>query len=297
MATRDWTRAYVDCRRKLNAERPHPADDGKLLTPERVGLDVKDAIAPSWVNIVEIIRKDINKVKTDTALLQKLHGERLRITFGADPAKLDENIDGLADQIGKTFKRCKENLPKIATIDGAAGSLRVEEQQLRLNAMRSLTQDLEAASKAYNSAQKYFLTQLASQQQVAEKFFPESNPDRMSLDDAIANGMFTPEQVQQLEEDQKRAQARSQEIRSVAKQIEELADMFKQLSALVIEQGTVVDRIDYNVECALENVLKGNEQLKQAEQESKKSRMIKCMILLVIIIIILLSVFIYRKTH
>ena len=41
---------------------------------------------------------------------------------------------------------------------------------------------------------------------------------------------------------------REREINDIAKGIIELADIFKDLSSMVIDQGTMLDRIDYNVE-------------------------------------------------
>jgi len=41
---------------------------------------------------------------------------------------------------------------------------------------------------------------------------------------------------------------RDHEISQIAKSIAELAELFQDLSALVIDQGTMLDRIDYNVE-------------------------------------------------
>lgn len=41
---------------------------------------------------------------------------------------------------------------------------------------------------------------------------------------------------------------RDREITSIAESITDLADLFKDLSGLVIDQGTLLDRIDYNVE-------------------------------------------------
>ena len=41
---------------------------------------------------------------------------------------------------------------------------------------------------------------------------------------------------------------REKEINDIAQGIIELADIFKDLQAMVIDQGTMLDRIDYNVE-------------------------------------------------
>lgn len=41
---------------------------------------------------------------------------------------------------------------------------------------------------------------------------------------------------------------REREITDIAKGIIELADIFKELQTMVIDQGTMLDRIDYNIE-------------------------------------------------
>jgi len=43
-------------------------------------------------------------------------------------------------------------------------------------------------------------------------------------------------------------QARARELDEIAKSISALADLFKDLSSLVIEQGTILDSIEYNIE-------------------------------------------------
>lgn len=41
---------------------------------------------------------------------------------------------------------------------------------------------------------------------------------------------------------------RNHELTEIAKSIASLADLFKDLSALVIDQGTILDSVEYNVE-------------------------------------------------
>ena len=46
------------------------------------------------------------------------------------------------------------------------------------------------------------------------------------------------------------AQERDREVRNILQSINDLAQIMKDLSVLVIDQGTIVDRIDYNMEQA-----------------------------------------------
>jgi len=96
---------------------------------------------------------------------------------------------------------------------------------------------------------------------------------------------------------EKHASEREKEILNIAKSINDLAAIFRELNVLVIEQGTILDRIDYNVEQTLVKVKEGVVQLKQADEYSKKARTLKCIIALILMIIILVAILIYRIRH
>ncbi len=87
---------------------------------------------------------------------------------------------------------------------------------------------------------------------------------------------------------------RDDEIVKIDKSIEELASIFNQLSAMVIDQGTVLDRIDYNMEQTIDNTREGIGQLKQAEDHQKNSLSVKCIIVLCVLIFILVLVMIFK---
>ncbi len=61
-------------------------------------------------------------------------------------------------------------------------------------------------------------------------------------------------------------QQRDREITQIAKSIAELAELFQDLSALVIEQGTMVDRIDWNVENMGKDMQAAVEELNTADR-------------------------------
>lgn len=58
---------------------------------------------------------------------------------------------------------------------------------------------------------------------------------------------------------------REREINDIAKGIIELSDIFRELQTMVIDQGTMLDRIDYNVE-------KMGTEVKAADKELKVVR-------------------------
>lgn len=82
----------------------------------------------------------------------------------------------------------------------------------------------------------------------------------------------------------------------IAKSIEELAQIFKELAVLVIDQGTILDRIDFNMEQVIDNTSKGIEQLQKAEEHQKNALPFRCIILLVVLIIIMVGALIWKHS-
>ena len=77
---------------------------------------------------------------------------------------------------------------------------------------------------------------------------------------------------------------REQEIEDIAQSIIELADLFRDLQNMVIDQGTMLDRIDYNVESMATDVKEAEKELKTAEGYQKKTTKRKIIFLLLLII-------------
>lgn len=107
---------------------------------------------------------------------------------------------------------------------------------------------------------------------------------------------MTQQQLLLFEEDNTRmAEHREQEVTKVVKSIVDLNDIFKDISTMVHEQGTVLDRIDYNVEQTHTQVNEGLKQLRQAEVYHRKNRKMFCILVLASVTLVMLVTLIFTK--
>lgn len=77
---------------------------------------------------------------------------------------------------------------------------------------------------------------------------------------------------------------REQEIEEIAQGIIELANIFQDLQTMVIDQGSMLDRIDYNVEKMATEVKAADKELTVATGYQKKTVKRKAILLLLIVI-------------
>jgi syntaxin 16 len=91
---------------------------------------------------------------------------------------------------------------------------------------------------------------------------------------------------------------RENEIEQIAQGIIELANIFQELQTMVIDQGTMLDRIDYNVDRMSRDVKEADKELKVASGYQQRSIKRKAMLLLAVLIagvFILLSLKLSRR--
>jgi syntaxin 16 len=80
----------------------------------------------------------------------------------------------------------------------------------------------------------------------------------------------------------------------VVEAIMELAQIMRDLSTLVVEQGTMLDRVDHNITQAAVSVETGVKELVQAEKHQKQGRAMLCIIALIVLIVVMLIIIIVR---
>ena len=105
---------------------------------------------------------------------------------------------------------------------------------------------------------------------------------------------FTDQQLAVVDDLEGIVNERDEEIQKIAQSIEELSTIFKELAVLVIDQGTILDRIDFNMEQVVEHTKEGIKQLEKAEQHQKSARPLKCIGCLLVLIAVMLTILILK---
>ena len=76
-----------------------------------------------------------------------------------------------------------------------------------------------------------------------------------------------------------------EDVDRLASNVTQLHRMFKQMTELIFEQGTIVDRIDYQIEQGATRVKQGTKKIVQAKEHQDNTcanRVIKCQFFVVI---------------
>lgn len=204
-----------------------------------------------------------------------------------------------------------------------------KERRLLENIVRSLLRQLQEVTGDYRHGQSGYIQQLSNRDKTSSDFFddlamkPSPEIPVTSFDNFLqqqpstsANASilyendqnvdeffeipiatrFSQKQLVMLEQDNtEMIETREKEVLAVMKSIVQLNEIYKELATMVQEQGTVLDRIDYNVETTHVKVNQGYEQLKRAEFYQRKSRKLFCIMVLASIVLVLLILLLITK--
>ena len=230
----------------------------------------------SFSQSVQSIKQDMDKIREKMAALQKTQQKRLLKVFddASGAATLgDAEIESIGQDIARLFRVCEG---KIKRLEGG---------ELARNAQKGLASALSKLNEDTRDIQRGFMKEVKRRQAMMGGV--EDTGAATSLIDAA----FSSSQVAALDTIETEAEQRSTEINAIAKSVAELNRLFKDLANLVIDQGTILDRIDYNIENVQEQTKSGVVQLQKAEEHQKQGTAMKCILILVALIFLNLFLF------
>lgn len=298
MATRDLTTTYMRQRSALHRKAPSRAGVGRdesgaaSLTAGGETVDTSDialSASPVYVETVNEINAEVQAIQQKMAELQRVHEARLKAFAQTEQQEKEREVDIMTSAITRAFNVSGNKLKRIANAtEGAADA----ELKIRRNVQRGLATRLHDLSMEFKGMQKVYIGHLSRQRQregIGSMFDTEAPED--------TDEGFTDEQMNALARQREDVNERLNDIRHIAQQVEQLATLFKELSTLIIEQGTILDRIDHNMEEAVEHTKKGIKELEVAEKYQKSARPMWCMVALMVLIVICVIIIIAKTSN
>ena len=223
------------------------------------------SLPPEWVDSYDHVLDEVKKVTKALALLETVQNERLSSAF-ADNTKKDAEIKAAYQRITHMIKVIESTACDIEAYEGPQA-----DQRIRQNIAQSVHLKLHEHARQLKQLQHKFI-------------------------ECAADGEAT--QALQLallgEDATEQAAARDEGINQMLRNLTELSTIFRELSRLVIHQGTILDRIDYNLETAKEQTAASTVALVKAEKHQGRSRAGLVIAVLVVLIGILVGVHILK---
>ncbi|KAH0511002.1 Syntaxin-16 [Microtus ochrogaster] len=274
----------------------HTLADDRMALVSGISLDPEAAIGvtkrspPKWVDGVDEVQYDVGRIKQKMKELASLHDKHLNRPTLDDSSEEEHAIEITTQEI---TQRAVQALPSQAR-----RACSEQEERLLRNVVASLAQALQELSTSFRHAQSGYLKRMKNREERSQHFFDTSVPLMDDGDDAALYGQgFTDEQLVLVEQNTLMVVEREREIRQIVQSISDLNEIFRDLGAMIVEQGTVLDRIDYNVEHSCVKTEDGLKQLHKAEQYQKKNRKMLVILILVVIIVVLTVVLIGVKSR
>ena len=209
--------------------------------------------------------------------LQKFQEKRLVPKFDEDEnKKLDRQINKLIIEISDKLKDIEFNIKDLITEKTISNS----EEQIKSNMKQLLFSRLNEITKKYKINQEIYTKKY--KELVGEDFNNNNNNfyENNNNNNNNQNNFF------KMSDENNILQKRDNELNILLNSINDLAEVFKDMQTLVMEQGTILDRIDYNIESSIINIQESNKNLKKAEEHLKKSCFTKVIFIMLFIIFI-----------
>ena len=310
MAFRNLTRRFNEIRNQQKANRSlNVVAGGRGDLEEDVDFDtaflkkknkqyeaLKQELPPLWVENMGLAESHISQIQMKIRELAGLHSARLMVNFEADEAQQEYQIEKCTSDITMIFREAEAILKRFGN-DVKDPSLSVSERSVRQNLLRSMAKKLQGLTATFRTSQREYLARVKEQKQgsgSAAFDFLDNSVGKGGVYSA-GDGMMT--QSYMTDENEDLVNSRDAEITQIAKSIEDLAQIFRELAVLVIDQGTILDRIDYNMEQVLEHTKEGMSHLTKADDKQKNNTPMKCIVILCCLITLMILILIWKHSR
>lgn len=312
---RDRTNLFLLYRRTMAHSVPSAEDRATSLREEEEGLmgsrrkpayrdngnsiEMKP-IVPTAVDISKDIDVNLAIIKTKTGELNSMYKKLLIIAQG-DKRSLEDSIEQLNYDITKKFEACYVLIKKFEFLqknhERLGLNFSVNDVAVIENYKKNYAQKLQDTSLLFRNLQSNYMKFLRDDDDESETLMGSSSYSNAMLleEEETKNIEDYSKRVLQETQQVKGANAqyleqRDREILKLAMGILEISTIFKEMESLVVDQGSVLDRIDYNLQNTAQDLKTSDKELIKAQGYQKRTTKCKLIFLLSLVVFALLII-------
>jgi len=247
--------------------------------------------------VVDELNRDIGSIRTKLSELTQDHGRHLLPGFNDEDDK-EAKIKRMSTELTQLFKQCEQRMRHLQAENRKPGHDGTSSDDLvRKNILATSATQLQELHFQFRRQQKSYLNKLQGQQVDDSLDMGDVSAASITAEaEAILDPRFDGDQMQMLESNERAIAERNAAVEQIMTSVVELQEIFKEIHVLVIDQGTILDRIDYNIEQASEKIAGAVKELDTADKHQKNSKVMLCIYLLLVLCMCMAVVLVIKKS-
>ena len=250
-------------------------------------IELQNLQFPRYMDMYEQCNNLLKDLEIEFNKLKEEQQKRIVPTFDETNTKLiNQNIQMISDKMTKKLKKCKYLTKELKTLL-ANSSL---DDNIKINMYQNLLNRLAEISREMQINEEKYLKKYQELNGYEESFFSINNSNNLDSLETLQSNVFNSNKKKKIDI----SKERNKEIDQMVNTVNELKNIFQDVSNMVISQGTILDRIDYNTYQSRHNIRRGNRELEESH-ESLKSGCLRRLNQILIIAIFIMSILIIFK--
>ncbi|KAG6844562.1 hypothetical protein H0H87_005904 [Tephrocybe sp. NHM501043] len=300
-------------RRQTNYADDDDEHEHLISTPRHQILDAP--LPPKWVDFSDQVEMILADTQAKIMALDKLHAKHILPGF-ADRTQEEREIEAVTTDITRDFRQCqsliqKIGLPQHSFPPSPSSSQADTEGRAAKNVQRGLAVKVQDLSAAFRKKQRVYMEKLQGHAIKNQDLLIASGAISLkgsegtsAADDDVAAARHTQSQSLSLSQSQSQSltdsydqdviNSRTHSLNELANSIASLAELFKDLSTLIIDQGTLLDSIEYNIEQTAAYVGESVVILEEAKQYQGRTGRRRCIFLLFLLIMLAITALVIK---
>ncbi len=270
---------YLNIRGKLNThynknnnnniyynENSHNNRYTSQLISSKDKIELQNIYTPRYMEVYEQCNDLLKDFEIEFNKLREEQQKRIVPSFNESESKLiNQNIQYISNKMTQKLKKCKylaKELKAYLVNSYLHDNIKINMYQNLLNRLADAARSLQRNEELYLQKFREFGAN--------ESFFSNNNNiinnnNYDSIETTQTQNFYTNSSEKKVDIGKERTKELDQMVNTVL----ELKKIFEEVSNMVIFQGTILDRIDYNTYQARHNIRRGNREMEEAHERLK----------------------------